>query len=145
MTRTLVGMALLLVGCGGGSDVNAFVGSWTSNGTQVEDCPSGSHSDTGSLAVNIIAAPTAATITTQPNNGCNLNWTVSGKIATLAGTQTCAAVPGSVGGTWTATFTTGTLTLSGGTVAVADSGTAVYVNGFSQNCTFTQSGTYTKN
>ena len=81
----------------------------------------------------------------MPGNGCNLNWTVNGSAATLAGTQTCPTVPGSVGGTWTATFTSGTLSLSGNAIAVSDSGTAVYVNGGSQNCSFTQSGSWTKN
>jgi len=63
----------------------------------------------------------------------------------LAGTQTCT-VPGSEGGTWQATFTQGTLTLGGNQIALQDKGTAVLtLNGGMQNCSFTQSGSFTKN
>jgi len=43
-------MFLAIAGCGSGSsgtDVTPFIGSWTSNGTQVETCPAGSHHRAG--------------------------------------------------------------------------------------------------
>jgi hypothetical protein len=150
--RSFVWLGLLgsvAVACGGSGGASsdgasAFVGSWTSNGTQTEMCSGATHADPGTLSVTIVAGPSAGQITTQAS-GCSLNWSVIGAVATLAGNQTCGTVPGSVGGTWTPTFVAGTLTLDGDTITVSDSGNATYVNGVTQTCTFTQSGTYTKN
>jgi hypothetical protein len=83
-------------------------------------------------------------IITQPPNGCNLTWTVSGSTATLKASQTCS-VPGSLGGTWDATFDSGTLNLNGSVVNVGDQGKAVLaIGGANVQCTFVQSGSFNK-
>jgi hypothetical protein len=148
----LVGLlGIAAAACGGGKDsslatmgdVTPFLGSWTtSNGTQIETCAGVSHMDSGPITLTIVAGATPGEITTQPQGGCALNWTVSGTVATLEGSQACATEAGSVGGTWTPTFETGTLTLSGAIITGADSGNALFVDGASQTCSFTQSASY---
>jgi hypothetical protein len=68
-----------------------------------------------------------------------LDWTVSAGIAGLTSLAALPPVPGSVGGTWTPTYTSGALSPSAGTLVWTASGTAVYVNGITQTCGFTQS------
>ncbi len=148
MKLNIVGTVLLLSvlsGCGGAAsdNITAFVGSWTATVNQSEMCPAGNDVTPLNGTLTIVAGATAGEITTEPGNGCNLTWTVSGNVANLKGTQTCPTVPGAVGGTWTATFTGGKLSLSGTTITLSDKGTAVYVNGTTENCTFTESGTVT--
>ncbi len=121
-----------------------FLGSWTSNGNQIEYCAGASHTDTGMLGITITAGSAPGQIVTQPVGYCALTWNVSGSAAALVASTTCGTVAGSVGGTWTPTFETGSLTLTGTTITAADTGSAVYVNGTTESCTFTQSSTYTK-
>jgi hypothetical protein len=151
----IVGLCSIAMGaCGGSSggglgnagDASPFIGTWNTSGTQVEQCSGATHTDPGSAPVTIGAGPSPGEITTAPGSDCALNWTVQGSVASIAGSQTCATLPGSVGGTWTPTFATGTLTLdaTGTVITLTDSGTAVYVNETTQTCTFTQSASYTK-
>jgi hypothetical protein len=132
-----------LVGCGSSTNVSTWVGNWTAAVTEVETCTTGTNTTQLTGAVAIVSGSND-TITTQPVNLCDLTWTVSGNGATLQSGQTCT-VPGSQGGTWHATFSTGGLTLSGNTIVVGDSGTGVLVNnGDSINCTYTQAGNFTR-
>jgi hypothetical protein len=134
---------LALAGCGSSTDVSQWVGNWTAAVTEVETCSTGTNTTQLTGVVAIVSGATN-TITTQPPNLCDLNWTVSGNGATLESGQTCT-VPGSQGGTWHATFTNGGLTLSGNTIVVGDNGTGTLVNnGDSLNCTFTQAGNFTR-
>ena len=144
MRMTCLGVALLaLAGCGSSTDVSAWVGSWTAAVTEVETCPSGT-TTTPLAGVVAIVSNASDTITTEPVNNCDLNWTVSGNGATLQSGQSCS-VPGGSGGTWHPTFTNGGLTLSGSTIVVGDNGTAVFtLNDVSENCTFTQAGNFTR-
>src|SRR5256885_6216357 len=107
MNRLLAAAALAVLG-GCGTPASPYTGSWTSVGSENEYCTTGNNvtSLNGGLTMGQGAA--AADLVTQPPNGCNLTWTVNGSTASLKGSQTCT-VPGSVGGTWTATFTGGTL------------------------------------
>ena len=136
---------LVLLACGSSSTTAGnFVGTWVADVVEVEVCPdTGTHTTQLMGTFPIVAGSAAGTIVTQSTNGCDLTWTVSGDNATLGSGQTCS-VPGSVGGTWSPTFTSGGLSLNNATtIGVHDMGTAVYVNGATQNCTFTQSGTFT--
>ncbi len=140
---------LALLGCGsssGGGPVAAnWLGTFNADVDQTETCPvSGMHVDTLTGTITVVAGSNSGTIVTQPgSNSCNLTWTVNGNNATLDSAQTCPTIPGSVGGTWTPTFTAGTLVLNGTSIEVNNTGTAVFVDNGTQNCTFTQAGTFT--
>jgi hypothetical protein len=144
--------ALLGWGCGssssGGPVSAAWLGTFSADVTQVETCSGEQHTDTLTGSITIGTGSTGGTIVTQPSDDCDLTWTVNGTSAAIVSGTTCPTVPGSVGGTWTPTFNSGSLSLSGTTgrtsISINDSGTAVYVNGTTQTCTFTQSGTFTK-
>jgi hypothetical protein len=146
--KKLLVLLVGLVGCGGGSSGNdatkAWVGSWVSAVTQTQMCTTQTMTSLDGT-FTIAQGSTADVITTQAANGCNLNWTVVGDTAaSLASTQMCT-VPGSVGGTWDATFTEGVLTLTNGQITVGDNGTAVLtLDGAMTNCTFTQAGNFNK-
>lgn len=140
-------MAVVLAGCGSSNNANPalWVGSWTASGTEVESCPSGNNTAqlTGTVNIDSFASNE---VTTMAANGCNLDWTLNGNAATLTGSTQVCTVPGSLGGTWHATYTSGTLSLSGNTISVGDMGTAVLaINNTTANCTFTQSGLLTHN
>lgn len=72
-----------------------------------------------------------------------LTWTFAAGAATLNAPQTIPAVPGSLGGTWTATYSSGSLSVSDGMLLWTAAGSALFVNGESQTCPFTQSFTCT--
>jgi hypothetical protein len=134
-----------LLGCGA-SNAPAYLGTWSSSSSETEVCPDGTHVTPLVGTLQVVAGTAGGTVVTQTSNGCDLTWTVSGNTANLDGTQVCN-VAGSAGGTWTATFTAGTLTLGAGnlTLTLGDSGTGVLLlDGVAQDCTFTQAGTWTK-
>ncbi len=138
---------LALLGCGSSSANTApWIGSWNASVAQTETCSgsNGSHTDGLNGPITIAAGTADGTIVTQPANGCDLTWTVSGSSATLTGTVTCPTVPATVSGTWTATFTSGLLTLNGSSIGVSDSGMAVFTptGDPAQQCTFNQTGTF---
>ena len=138
---------VLLTACGSSNTANPalWVGSWTASGTEVQSCPSGNNTAQLTGTVNIDSF-SSSEVTTMAANGCNLDWTLNGNTAALNGSTQVCTVPGSLGGTWHATFTTGTLSLSGNTISVSNSGTAVLaINNTTANCTFTQSGLLTHN
>lgn len=141
---------LALLGCGSGSaDTTPWIGSWNASVAQTETCSasSGSHTDGLNGPIIIAAGSASGTIVTEPSNGCDLTWTVSGTSATLTSTVTCPTVPATVSGTWTATFTSGLLTLNGANIGVSDSGMAVFTptGEPAQQCEFNQSGAFTLN
>ncbi len=141
----MIWMALLTVlfGCGGSVNVQPYIGSWTSVGNQIETCNSAQHVTSLNGMLTITSGSSSGDVVTNPPNGCNLTWSVSGNTASLRGSQTCT-VPSSVGGIWTATFTSGSLSLSGSTIGYSDQGTGVLNTGQTTQCTFTQSGIFTK-
>ena len=141
MKALFIALCPIVVAACGGPPNTPFIGTWTDNASETETCPSGNHVTPGSGNVTIVAGSAPTDFVTQSGNGCSLTWTASGNVGSLKGSQSCS-VPGSVGGTWAATFTSGTLTLSGRTLTLSDSGSAVYTNGGVQDCTFTQSGTF---
>jgi hypothetical protein len=140
-------VAVALLGCGSSTpvvDVSAWLGSWNVSASEMETCPPDTHNTPLTGVLLIVNGTAAGTIVTEPANACNLTWTVtSPNAASLASAQTCS-VYGSVGGQWTPTFTSGTLGLSNGTIALSATGTATLaVTGFpTANCTFVQSGTF---
>ena len=141
--RLMFALLAALPACGG-SNVQPFVGNWASVGSQIETCSGQQHTTSLNGNISIAQASASGQVTTLPPNGCNLNWTVNGNGASLNGTQTCT-VPGSAGGTWTATFTSGSLSLSGNVISFSDQGTGLLSSGGGTiQCTFTQSGTLTK-
>jgi hypothetical protein len=87
------------------------------------------------MTVAQAGSPDAITTTPGP-----FTWTVAGTVASLEPT-TLPVGPGSVGGTWTPSYSTGSLTRSGAELLWSAGGTAVYVNGITQTCGFTQSYT----
>jgi len=126
-----------------------FVGTWTAklDSNEIEMC--GTQMSTtllvGSFQISLTAPGSGEILTIAPD-GCHLNWSASGNTATLLGGQSCGTVPGSEGGAWTPSFTSGTLTLGSNEVALQDQGNATLNNsGAVENCTFTQSGTFTDN
>ncbi len=143
--KRMIWMALLTVlfGCGGGVNVQPFVGNWNSVGNQIETCNSVQHTTSLNGMLTITQGSSSGDVVTNPPNGCNITWSVNGNTATLKGSQTCT-VPGSAGGTWTATVTSGSLSLSGNTISYSDQGTGVLYTGQTTQCTFTQSGTFTR-
>jgi hypothetical protein len=140
-------LVLAALGCGSSQSVVGWVGSWNASVAETETCSASSGNHTTGLngPVAIVAGSASGTIITEPANGCDLTWTVSGSSATLTSSQMCNPVPTVTPGTWTATFTTGLLTLNGNTIGVTDSGSAIYLptGGATQNCTFNQSGSFT--
>ncbi len=124
-----------------------FVGTWTAQlgAAEVEMC--GTQQSTtllvGSFEISL-TEPGGGEILTIAPNGCHLNWTANGNVATLAG-QSCQVL-GAEGGTWRATFTSGTLTLGTNEIALQDQGNGILTNdGATQSCTFTQSGSFKDN
>jgi hypothetical protein len=127
----------------------AFVGVWNCSGTQVETCGISTHSDTSDFTMTVTEGAANGIATAVSNNvggrtGTNsgsgtFDWTVSGNEAGLNVPLTLPTGPGSVGGTWTPTYSTGSLSFSGEAVLWNASGTAVYINGATQRCDFTQS------
>jgi hypothetical protein len=109
----------------------------------VETCPAGQHLTSLAGTLTIVAGPAEPQVVTRPPNGCNLTWAVNGSTATLVTGQSCS-VAGSAGGTWTPTFTTGTLTLSGAALTLEASGSAILDFNGTSTCTFTQSGSLTR-
>jgi hypothetical protein len=94
----------------------------------------------------VIALGTAANsiVGTQPN-GCMTNYSVAANVATEVAGQSCTV--NITGGTQVTTPTSHTLTLSSDqkSLAQASAGTRVdTVNGVATTCTYTTTGTYTK-
>jgi len=133
-----------LFGCGGGGvNVQPYIGLWTSVGNEIETCNSVPHNTSLNGLLTIAQGASPADVVTNAPNGCDLTWSVSGNTASLKGSQTCA-VSGSAGGIWTATFTSGSLTLSGNSISYSDQGTGVLNTAPAIQCTFTQAGTFTR-
>jgi hypothetical protein len=96
---------------------------------------------TGTFAISLPSAGSGF-IQSLSQNGCLLKWTANGNVATLSAIESCT-VPGALGGSWQATFLSGTLTLAGTSIALQDKGDGVLnINGMNGNCSFTQSGTF---
>jgi hypothetical protein len=156
-------LALFLAACGsstpGGGSTGAsptgdpasaakFVGNWTAQAgaAEVDDCDMKSDTIplTGTFAISLPSAGSGF-IQSLSSNGCLLKWTANGNVATLSGTETCT-VAGAEGGSWQATFVTGTLTLAGTSIALQDKGNGVLtIDSVNGNCSFTQSGTFNGN
>jgi hypothetical protein len=149
VTSCLFGV--LVAGCGSspvGDPKSAamFVGTWTAKlgAEEIEMC--GTQQATtllvGAFTISLTAPGSGEILSIAPN-GCHLNWSCNGNTATLLPGQSCQ-VPGSEGGVWTPTFTSGTLTLGSNEIALQDQGNATLNNsGAVQSCTFTQSGAFT--
>lgn len=123
-------------GTGGGDARSAWVGNWTSAGTQTTTCTHGKGSVmqlTG--AVTIAAGSAADTITTAVNN-CPLSWTVNQSVATLKPGQFCTVAVN--GANVTVTWHSGSSSMNGNLISFTNSG------GTDNNCSFTQQGTLTK-
>jgi hypothetical protein len=155
----LTGAVGFIVACGGAPEpsaqAGAFAGTWSCSGAQVENCPNGTHVDefvfslttTAGGGGSVLAAVTSATDTTTGTvytggGGFPLAFTiVDGNTATLDGPQTEPTGPGSLGGAWTPTYTVGTLTQTGSSLTWTDSGSGLFVDGFTETCGFTQNYT----
>ena len=135
---------------GGGADLAPFLGTWSCEGTQIEVCGAASHTDTTDFAIDIVKGTSPNGIAAEPagdagntggtaNSAGALDWTVSGSTATIDSPMTLPTVPGSVGGTWTPTYSGGLLSRNGAALIWTTSGSAVYVNGVTETCSFTQS------
>jgi hypothetical protein len=156
----LCGLALggLLAGCGssgsGGGDATAhFVGTWTySSGSIEPNCniqgipPFDLTGDT--MTVTKVNGNTVATTLKGTGVMCNVNFTVSGDVATAVAGQSCAvSTTVTIGTPMTIAvnimITTWTLTVSGNTLSMAMTGTASAEGGV-LTCTPTASGTASK-
>ncbi|HUB05713.1 MAG TPA: hypothetical protein VMB50_01865 [Myxococcales bacterium] len=132
---------MLLSACGGGG-ASAFLGTYSNTGTDSwSGCAVPPASESGSATLVVVAGPSSNQITTE-QQGCNLNWTVSGDTATLISGQTCT---GTTNGTaWTLTYASGTWALSGSTLTGTATGSQVFENtSGAETCTLSQSGTAT--
>jgi hypothetical protein len=156
MIALAIAAAVTGAGCGSTSgkltpDASAFIGTWKCSGTQVESCPSGSHTDdylytatftAGASESSIVTTTLALTDTTTggyfPGPGDPVQWLVAGTQATIDGTQTLGTGPGSLGGTWTPTVTLGSMTLVSNTLSGSDAGSALFVDGPTETCGYTQ-------
>jgi hypothetical protein len=154
----LTGSIAFIVACGGAPEssspeTSAFAGRWTCSGAQVENCPNGTHVDnfiftlaTSSAGASVLAAVTSLTDMTTGTSygpgGVPLGFMVlNSQTATLDGPQTEPTGPGSLGGEWTPTYTSGTLTQSPTSLNWTDSGTGVFVDGYVETCGFSQNYT----
>jgi len=159
--RALLAVLTILAGagCGGGaaeknneaaSNSAPFLGVWSCSGAQIATCGTSSRSDTFDFTMTVTRANSPNGITTGISNNtdvttgasygpADIDWTLSGSAANLNVPLTLATVPGSVGGTWTPTYSSGSLTRSGAALLWMASGSAAYVNGSTETCGFTQS------
>jgi len=139
-------------GSGGGASpsVEPFLGIWSCSGTQIETCGTGSHSDTSDFTMTVVQGSSPNAIETDVSNNIDvttgtssgpgsLDWTVSGDTASLATLGTLPTVPGSLGGTWTPTYSEGSLSFLGSALVWSASGSAIFVDGATETCGFTQS------
>jgi hypothetical protein len=129
---------------------NPFLGRWACSGNQVASCPSGAGGDEAKFNLSVVtpsAGKVRSTILDEVDTTTGtdysafhtvLDWVVSGSVAELAGSQATFVYPGSHGGTWTPTYEAGTWALAAQTLTWKASGSAVYVNGRTERCTFTQ-------
>jgi alpha-tubulin suppressor-like RCC1 family protein len=69
----------------------------------------------------------------------SVDWTVSGATASIASLGTLPTVAGSLGGTWTPTYSEGSLSFMGAALVWSASGSAIFVDGVTETCGFTQS------
>jgi hypothetical protein len=131
------------VGGGGAAD---FVGSYSGNGTiTYSACPDVPAPVTSTTGSTVTTGPSDGITTTE--DGCTLNWTVSGDVASLVAGQTCSGSVNVNGQTVTyvSTWSTGTITLSGNTANVSAMGSAMFTTSAGmETCSFTQVGTGTK-
>jgi hypothetical protein len=143
--KTMVAAALVLIaGCGGsGGGASDFIGTYTVNGTTSwTGCPIPPAPVSGTGMLTIVAGPSDG-ITTQLD-GCNLNWTVSGKTASVAAGQSCSGTLNGVA--YTSTWSSGTASLNGSVVTLAGvGGSETFSNpSGTETCSFSQTGTWTK-
>lgn len=150
-------VGVLLAGCGssgsGGDATAPFVGSWTySSGSIQPNCniqgipPFDLTGDT--MTVTKVNGNTVATSLKGNGVMCNINFTVSGDVATAVAGQTCAvSTTVTIGTPMTIAvnimITTWTLTVSGDTLSMAMTGTASAEGGV-LTCNPTASGTASK-
>jgi|HubBroStandDraft_1064217.scaffolds.fasta_scaffold222495_2 hypothetical protein len=150
--------AVVSAGCGGNQgsgggaepDVEPFLGTWSCSGTQIETCGTDSHSDTSNFTMTVVQGSSPNAIETDLSNNVDVttgtayapgsvDWAVSGNTASITSLGTLPTVAGSVGGTWTPTYSEGSLSFVGTTMVWSASGSAVFVNGVTETCGFTQS------
>lgn len=121
-----------------------WVGSYSTNGTTSwSGCPVVPAPISGPATMTIALGPNN-TITTSLN-ACNLNWTVSGNTVLVVAGQSCSGMAN--GANFTATWTSGAATRTGSVATLSGvGGTEVFTNAAgSETCSFTQTGTWTKN
>jgi len=150
--------AVVSAGCGGNQgsgggaapDVEPFLGTWSCTGTQIETCGTGSHSDTSDFTMTVVQGSSPNAIETDLSNNVDvttgtaygpgsLDWTVSGAMASIASLGTLPTISGSEGGTWTPTYSEGSLSFVGAALVWSASGSAVFVDGVAETCGFRQS------
>jgi hypothetical protein len=105
----------------------SFVGDWicsyTGEFTSANPAESGPRSLAFTDHIATGSGPNVVVVSSQDLDGgdvCSLNFTVSGRTATLAGTQVCEVAPGLLG-----TYESGTLTLTDGNHWTASVTTAI--------------------
>jgi hypothetical protein len=164
--RVALLVSITCAGCGGGgsagtnsgtnngvgSSSTPFLGVWSCSGNQIETCGTNTHVDTSDFTMTVTQGASPDAIVTGISNNVDVttgttsapgsfDWTVSGNAASLSSPLTLPTVPGSVGGSWTPTYGGASLSFSGPALLWNASGSAVYVNGVTQTCGFTQSYT----
>jgi hypothetical protein len=135
-------------GSSGATAASAFVGTWNGSVNGSVTCPSGVYPSTGNSTETVTAGTAAGAIATF-GGYCRLNWTANtASMASLSGSQVCPTVSSASAGSWTPTYTGGTITLQGTTAVIAETGTGVRTSTLlpsgSEACTFTDSGSYVK-
>jgi hypothetical protein len=114
----------------------AWVGNWTTAGSQTTTCARGKGGVTQLTGeVNIATGAASDTITTSANN-CPLSWTVSQNVATMKPAQFCTVFVN--GSPVVVTWQNGSSTMNGKTITFTNSGNT------NNGCTFVEQGTLTK-
>lgn len=157
----VVVMALSLAGVtcgssGGSKDLTKFIGVWGApTGTYTQTCP-GDAANTGTSQVTDTetwaAGTTSDLVQSIPNSACVLHADVSANTATASPAGQSCTSSGTVGGdsiTQVATLTAYNFVVSSDGLTATEnySGTLVLTDntaGLSENCTFTQTASFTK-
>jgi hypothetical protein len=120
----------------GGGDASAWIGNWSTTGTQSTTCGGGTGTSQLSGLVVISEGPKADTIVTD-SGGCRLVWDLDGATAALEGGQVCTVSVN--GASFTVSWTQSAMSLHGTTITGTTTGAANNGCSFMQQVTLTAS------
>jgi hypothetical protein len=151
-SHRITGLALAIVACAAcssssgssSSDVSAFIGTWQyTSATETDTCAGQSSTTTITGTFQFQEGTAAGTIEYIGTGGCTLTFNVSGSTATAVAGSMCTQMSG--GETAVETITAFTASLSGSTLTINDSTSAMLTdNGATEDCTGVRTGTLTQ-